>query len=336
MTAGWAGASSGTGLGHLYVGSYAPAGQGIQGFAIDAAGGLRPLALTPNAHSPSWLLADPATGRLIAAEEGGDHVAVYQQQADGGLLLRQRLPSGGRGPVHLSRGLGHLWVAHYGDARLTALPWGADARLGEARTWYGEAGGHAHMLAPSPDGRWLVASDLGLNRLLVWPAGDPPPGAAQVLQRSAGRGPRHFVFHPQRPDLLYLLQELSNSLLTVQLGDGGPEALAECSVLPVGHAGTSYASDLLLAPGGRHLYALNRLHNSIAVLDLADPRQPRLLDHHGTHGDYPRSACQVGSHLYVCNQRSDQLSHFDLSRPAQPRFSGLQVAVPSPAVACLL
>lgn len=329
-------AGAGRGLGALYVGSYAPAGQGIQGFAVDTAGGLRPLALTPNANSPSWLLADAAAGRLIAAEEGGDHIAVYQQQPDGGLQLRQRLPSGGRGPVHLSRGLGRLWVAHYGDARLAALPLHADGCLGEAQTWYGEPGAHAHMLAPSPDGRWLVASDLGLNRLLVWPAGDLPPAGGHRLQRGAGRGPRHFVFHPQRPELLYLLQELSNSLLTVQLGERGPEALAECAVLPTGYAGTSYASDLLLAPGGRQLYALNRLHNSIAVLDLADPRAPRLLDHHWTHGDYPRSACQVGPHLYVCNQRSDQLSHFDLSRPAQPRFTGLQVAVPSPAVACWL
>lgn len=328
-----AAAAAGSALSHLYVGSYAPAGQGIQGFALDArSGALRPLTLTPNANSPSWLLADK--GRLYAAEEGGDHIAVYQRAADGSLGLSQRLPSGGRGPVHLSLAQGRLWVAHYGDARLAALRLQADGSLAEAETWYGEAGGHAHMLQPSPDGRWLVASDLGLDRLLAWPATSWPPAAARVLRFHQRCGPRHFLFHPQRTELVYLLNELSNSLATVRLGERGPELLAECSVLPRSYAGTSYASDLLLAPGGRHLYALNRLHNSIAVLDLEQATQPRLLDHHWTHGDYPRSACRVGEHLYVCNQRSDQLSHFDLSRPERPRFSGLQIAVPSPAVAC--
>ena len=238
--------------------------------------------------------------------------------------------------MHLSLAAGRLWVAHYGDARLAALRLQADGSLAEAEAWYGEAGGHAHMLQPSPDGRWLLASDLGLDRLLAWPAASWPPAAARVLRFHQRSGPRHFVFHPQRPELVYLLNELSNTLATVRLGERGPELLAECSVLPAGYAGTSYASDLLLAPGGLHLYALNRLHNSIAVLDLEQAAQPRLLDHHWTHGDYPRSACRVGEHLYVCNQRSDQLSHFDVSRPARPRFSGLQIAVPSPAVACWL
>lgn len=87
---------------------------------MQAGGGLRPLALTPNANSPSWLLSDPSAGRLIAAEEGGDHIAVYQQTADGSLRLKQRLPSGRHRPVHLSMAQGRLWAAPYGDAHLAA------------------------------------------------------------------------------------------------------------------------------------------------------------------------------------------------------------------------
>lgn len=328
---------------HLYVGTYAPQGQGIYRYALDPASGeLRPVGVTSNAHSPSWLLADPATRRIYAAEEGGDHVGVYQQRPDGGLQLLQRLPSGGRGPVHLSLAQGRLWVAHYGDARLAALGVTEDGRLSEARSWPsaedGQGKGHAHMLQPSPDGRWLLASDLGLDRLQLWPlqGGAWPPAAPRSLQFRPRSGPRHFVFHPQQPDLVYVLQELSNRLSTLRLGEEGLELLDEVSVLPAGFGGSSYASDLLLAPGGGHLYALNRLHNSIAVLSLETPERPRLLDHHGTQGDYPRSACRVGRHLYVCNQRSGQLSHFELDDPARPRFSGQQIAVPSPAVACVL
>jgi 6-phosphogluconolactonase (cycloisomerase 2 family) len=344
----------------LHVGTYAPLGQGIYSFAIAADGALQPLGLTPNAGSPSWLLA--ADGRVYAAEEGANHVAVYAQNEAGALTLLQREPSGGRSPAQLSLSAGRVWVAHYADARFAALPLQADGRLGAAQSWPSCAGPdcrpgpqraakappgsqansgheapHAHMIQASPDGRWLLGTDLGRDRLLVWPLSTATPGVpAHELALSPGSGPRHFVFHPQDAGLVYVLQEESSTLTTVALGADGPRLVDEISVLPAGFAGTNYASDLLIAPGGQHLYALNRLHDSIAVLSLADARRPRLLDHHWVHGNYPRSACIVGRHLYVCNQRSDQLSHFDVSRPEAPRFAEKQTAVPSPAGACSL
>jgi 6-phosphogluconolactonase (cycloisomerase 2 family) len=328
----------------LHVGTYAPLGQGIYSFAIAADGGLKPLGLTPNANSPSWLTASGP--HVYAAEESGDHVAVYAQDAAGGLRLMQRQPSGGKGPVHLSLSAGRLWVAHYGDARFASLTLQSDGRLAPAESWPGCDGDcqpgrghdapHAHMIQASPDDRWLLGTDLGRDRLLVWPLGASTPGRARELALSPGSGPRHFVFHPRDAGLVYVLQEQSSTLSTVALTPDGPRLLDETSVLPAGFAGTSYASGLLVAPGGRHLYALNRLHDSLAVLSLQRPRRPRLLDHHWVHGSYPRSACSAGRHLYVCNQRSDQLSHFDLSRPERPRFSAKQTAVPGPAGACAL
>ena len=345
----------------LHVGTYAPLGQGLYSFAIAADGGLRPLGVTANANSPSWLTAHG--GRVYAAEEGGDHVAVYTQGPAGSLQLLQRQPSGGKGPVHCSVAAGRLWVAHYGNARFAALALQEDGRLGDAQSWPGCHGGdcapgpaqalkappgsqarsghdapHAHMLQASPDGRWLLGTDLGRDRLLAWPLTADTPGAAAPLELalSPGSGPRHFAFHTEDLRWVYVLQEESSTLSAVELTPAGPRLLDEISVLPGGFAGTNYASDLVVAPGGRHLYALNRLHDSLAVISLAQPRRPRLLDHHWVHGSYPRSACRAGRHMYVCNQRSDQLSHFDLGRPEQPRFTGRQTAVPSPAGACSL
>jgi len=344
----------------LHVGTYAPLGRGIYSFAIDADGSLKPLGVTANAGSPSWLASDGR--RIYAAEEAANHVAVYAQDEAGALTLLQRQPSGGTSPCHLSLSAGRLWVAHYGDARFAALPLGADGRLGAAESWpsctgpdcrpgpqraakappgsqanSGHEAPHAHMIQASPDGRWLLGTDLGRDRLLAWPlTATVPAGAARELALSPGSGPRHFAFHPADPRLLYVLQEESSTLSTVELSAEGPRLLDEISVLPAGFAGTNYASDLIVAPGGRHLYALNRLHDSIGVLSLAEPRQPRLLDHHWVHGSYPRSACIAGRTMYVCNQRSDQLSHFDLGRPEVPRFTGRQTGVPSPAGACSL
>ena len=345
----------------LHVGSYAPAGQGIYSFAFEPDGRLREIGLTQNPHSPSWLLADPATQRLYAAEEGGYAISVYRQDGQGRLTAEQRLASGGQGPVHLSLSAGRLWAAHYGDARFAGLPLQADGSLGSAVSWpscrgpdcrpgpeqaaraprgsragSGHDAAHAHMIQASPDGRWLLGTDLGRDRLLVWPLQVtlPPPPASE-LRLSPGSGPRHFVFHPSDASLVYVLQEESSTLSTVRLLPEGPQLLGEISVLPAGFAGTSYASDLVVAPGGSHLYALNRLYDSIAVLSIATPGQPRLVDHHWTHGSYPRNACVVGGALWISNQRSDHLSRFDLSRPDQPGYTGVQVPVPSPAGICV-
>jgi 6-phosphogluconolactonase (cycloisomerase 2 family) len=344
----------------LHVGTYAPLGLGLYSFAVAADGSLKPLGVTANAGSPSWLAAHE--GRLYAAEEGADHVAVYAQDAAGQLQLLQRQPSGGRSPAHLSVAAGRVWVAHYGDARFAALALQADGSLGAAETWpscsatdcrpgpqkaakappgsqanSGHDAPHAHMIQVSPDGRWLLGTDLGRDCLLAWPLpAGTPPGAAQELALSPGSGPRHFAFNPQDPRWVYVLQEESSTLSTVELTAAGPRLRDEIPVLPAGFVGSSYASGLIVAPGGRHLYALNRLHDSLAVITLARPASPRLLDHHWVHGSYPRSAGLAGPHLYVCNQRSDQLSHFHLGRPESPRFTGRQTAVPSPAGACAL
>ena len=72
----------------LHVGTYAPAGQGIHSFGIEADGRLRPLGVTPNPQSPSWLEAHG--GFVYAAEEGGDHIAVYAADDGGRLALVQR------------------------------------------------------------------------------------------------------------------------------------------------------------------------------------------------------------------------------------------------------
>jgi len=342
----------------LHIGTYAPLGQGLYSFAITADGGLSPIAVTANANSPSWVLANAQQRRVYAAEEGGDHLAIYAQANDGRLQLLQRQLSGGRSPVYLAQGDGRLWVAHYGDASFSALPVQPDGSLGTAQNWpgcsadcapgpqqalkappgsharSGHDAPHAHMIMPSPEGRWLLGTDLGRDRLLVWPLSPGIPKApARELALSPGCGPRHFVFVG---DLVYVLQEESSTLSTVELTADGPRLVDETAVLPAGFAGTSFASDLLVAPGGQYLYAFNRLHDSLAVIALADPRKPRLLDHHWVHGSYPRSACIAGSHLYVCNQRSDQLSHFDVGRPEAPKFTGRQTAVPSPAGACTL
>ncbi|MDI4634917.1 lactonase family protein [Pelomonas sp. V22] len=330
-----------------HLGCYAEAGHSLLSLVQEPqSGALRPVASSACAANASWLLVDPQARRLYAAhEEARGSISVHALDAQGLPRLLQQVGTGGAGPVHLCLDAARrrLWAAHYGDGTLGCLPLQADGGLDAAlparsvRALVSQpetAPSHPHMLQLSSDGRWLLASDLGLNRLLALPLDHQGP-AVQSLVLPAGSGPRHFV---QQGGLVYLLNEQRSTLawLSFDAASGAMQLRGETSSLSPGYAGRSYASDLRLSADGRHLYALNRLHDSIAIFELQADGTPRLLGHEWTRGSYPRSATfdPAGRFFYVCNQRSEQLTVFERQSDGGLRFTGLYLATPSPA--CLV
>lgn len=357
----------------VYVGSYGPKGRGIHRFALDpASGALQEQGLTPSSANPSWLALDAGGRRLYSANEGAGTVGAYTVAADGALEPLATAEAGGAGPVHLSLHPAgrHLFVANYGAGNAAVLPLDAEGRPGAplerqaappterplhgARVAAlappgsfaisGHEASHVHMAAPDLSGRFLVATDLGRDLLLVWPfdAATGRLGRPQTSAVSAGAGPRHFAFHPTRPELCYVLNEEASTLAWLRLDAREGRLLPlgeEISTLPAGFKGTSFASGLLIAPDGRRLYALNRLHDSIASfeLDAADGR-PRQRGIEWTRGSYPRSLGldPSGRWLIVCNERSDHLAVFRREADGALRFADQYAAVGSPAALAFL
>ena len=188
-----------------HLGCYAEAGQSLLCLIQDpATGALQPIASSACAANASWLLIDPMARRLYAAhEQARGSISVHALDGQGLPRLLQQVGSGGSGPVHLCLDAARrrLWVAHYGDGTLGCLPLQADGGLDAAlppRSARQLAGlpnakaSHAHMLQLSSDGRWLLATDLGLDRLLALPLDALGP-AVQSAALPAGSGPRHFV-----------------------------------------------------------------------------------------------------------------------------------------------
>ena len=351
-----------------HVGSADPDFAQLWRFRQDqASGALLAEAAVPALPRASALLADPARGLLYAAHElrlfGGraqGALAVYRSGPQGTLCVHQR-GSGAAGPVHLTLLDETLLLAHYEQAALsqwrldeTGLPTGPGAlwpsdpqgrwQPGPSRPLNAPPGSHAcsgheaahlHMVRPSPDGRHVLATDLGLDRLQVWRMEGPLRlRPLEGLALTPGSGPRHFLFAPGRADCVHVLCEESSTLATLHFDaeTGRLQLLDETSVLPAGFAGTSYASDLLLAPDGRHLYALNRLFDAVSLILLEASGLPRVLDHVWTRGSYPRSAAldPDGRFLYVCNERSDQLAVLRVEPGMGLGPTGLHVPVPRP------
>jgi len=255
----------------------------------------------------------------------------------------------------------HAFVAHYGSAEVTAMSLAVDGRVGEvlctrqaaetgaalgpARASQGPAGSyansghdapHAHMAQCDPSGRFVLVTDLGLDCIVAWRFDAASGGLSAPLrwQASPGAGPRHLVFHPKDAGHCYVLNEESSTLswLAFDAGTGALTTRSELSSLPSGYQGTSYASDLRISADGRHLYALNRLHDSIAIFTIDAGGAPRWRGEVWAQGSYPRS-CTIdpsGRWLHVCNQRSDQVTSFGIAADGNLQFSGQYVGVGNP------
>jgi 6-phosphogluconolactonase len=329
-----------------------------------------------NDSNPSWLALNPARTHLYVANETtafhgaktGSVSAYAIDPANGRLALINTVSSGGAGPAHLSvHPAGkHVFVANYAGGNVAVLPLMAGGRLGTASdvksgtgntgplhaasgpkgsfAISGHEGPHGHMIQSDPAGRYVLASDLGRDRIFVWKFDaqngrllehDPP-----FVALPTGDGPRHFAFHPSGR-WLYSLQEEA-STVAVYAYDAASGRLTEkqtLSSLPKGFAGTDFTSEIVVTADGKFVYAANRLHDSIARFSIDESGLLTLFGEEWTRGDYPRSFTidPSGRFLYSCNQRSDAIAVFRRDRQTgKLSFTGQYTPVGTPAILVFL
>jgi len=162
-----------------------------------------------------------------------------------------------------------------------------------------------------------------------------PVAGAPFAALPSGDGPRHFAFHPNGHWLYAIQEEASNVVLFQYDGETGSLAAQQTvSTLPSGFAGSSFASEILVSPDGRFLYAANRLHDTIAAFSIGANGHLSPVGETSTLGDYP-GQCRIdpsGRFLYACNRRSDSITCFRIQRETGVlSFTGNYTAVGSPA-----
>jgi 6-phosphogluconolactonase (cycloisomerase 2 family) len=151
----------------------------------------------------------------------------------------------------------------------------------------------------------------------------------------SGDGPRHFAFHPNGRWLYAIQEEASNVVFFRYDPDLGSLAAQQTlSTLPSGFAGSNFASEILVSPDGRFLYAANRLDDSIASFSIGADGKLKWIGETSTVGDYP-GQCRIdpsGNFMYSCNRRSDSITCFRIHRATGIlTFTGQYTAVGSPA-----
>ncbi len=280
----------------LYIGNgLSGAGNGIFTATWNAATGeIGPLTLAAEVASPTFLAQfrrpDGQTAVYAISEMSGAEARLSAFTAGTGtsaLKLLNQVDAGGDGPAHVSISPDGrtVLVSNYAGGSVSSflvLPGGSvSAAVSHFQyTGSGPSKGrqdapHAHSAITSPDGRFVLVNDLGLDRIVVYRLNsataeltpvDPPFWSARP-----GSGPRHLAWSPGG-HFVYCSNEL-DSTVEILAWNGNSATLRSAgfvSSLPAGFPPrTASLGEIVASADGRNVYAGNRVaDDTIAVFDV--------------------------------------------------------------------
>ncbi|MFA5561326.1 MAG: beta-propeller fold lactonase family protein [Eubacteriales bacterium] len=185
---------------------------------------------------------------------------------------------------------------------------------------------HTHCVGFSPDGAYVLATDLGTDTLYVLDREMHVKGSAKV---PAGYGIRHFVFSAGG-EYVYAVNELVPSVSVFRYEAGGLSHLLTETV-PCTHPRANGAA-IRRSEDGRYLYVSVREENALYVYRVRQAAL-QLLQKHPCGGDSPRDFHLSGRLLLCTNEKSDNITAFTL---ADGRITGTAQTLKAPAPLCVL
>lgn len=349
----------------MYVGTYTgPQSKGIYALRFDPASGKStPLGLMAETTNPSFLAIDPTHRYLYAVNEVPDYkgeksggVSAFAiDRKSGKLTFLNEVSSHGADPCHilLDKTGKYVLVANYTGGSVATFPVLPDGRLGEAsavvqHSGHGpnaerQEGPHAHEIQMTPDNRFAIAADLGLDELLVYrfdaAKGTLTPNDPPFAKVDPGAGPRHFLFH-RNGKLIFVLNEIGGSItgFSFDARKGALGKLRTVSSLSQDYKGKNDSAEIEGDASGKFLYATNRGPDDIAVFAIDSAKGTlQLVEHVPTKGKAPRHFAidPAGQYLFAENQESNNIVVFRID-PKTGRLTDTGQVLDAPSPVCIV
>jgi len=345
----------------VYVGTYSVRGsQGIYAYRWDAgSGSVTSLGLQAETTNASFLVLSPDCRFLYAVSETGEFgsrqsgslLAYSIDRRTGALTMLNEVASLGAGPcfVSLDKTGKFVLTANFHGGSVAVFRVQKDGSLGAASAIVPHHGSsihpdrqrapHPHAVNVSPDNRYVLAADLGLDRIFSYRfdscKGSLVPNHPPFTLIEPGSGPRHFEFHP-KGRFVYVVNEIKSTVMTFAYdkSSGGLHSLQTISTV-AGFRGQADAAELQLDPAGRFLYISNRGPDDIRTFSI-DASSGMLTAAGGgsSGGTGPRHFAidPGGRYLFAANEASDAVVIFSIdSNTGRLTASGRVLQVASPA-----
>ena len=353
----------------VYVGTYTnkTKSKGIYAYLFDpGVGKLSPLGVAAESEDPSFLAVHPSGKYLYAVNEidhfGGQKSGAVSSFAidskSGKLTLLNQVSTQGAGPCYISldKTGKFVLVANYDGGSIAVFPIREDGSLAPASAFVQHSGSsvekerqqgpHAHWIGTSPDNRFALAADLGLDEILVYrfnsAKGTLAPDTPPFAKLNPGAGPRHFAFHPNGK-FAYVLTEMGSSVAAFAYkasnGSLSPlQTVSTLSILRKDYSGPKEAAEIAVHPSGKFLYASNRAGIDTISAFSIDPVKGtlHLKDEYSTMGKTPRNFAidPTGKFLLAANQESNKIVIFRID-PTTGALSPTGEVTEAPAPVCI-
>ncbi|HXH98859.1 MAG TPA: lactonase family protein [Sphingobacteriaceae bacterium] len=261
---------------HMLIGTYTSPGksEGIYVYEFDTQTASIAYKNKTVISSPSYLAVTKDRKFVYAVSEASaSKINAFAYNSKNGVLtFLNSQPSGSSGPTYISVDANgkYVFAANYGGGSLTAFPVEKDGFLGsdiqdikhEGRSIV-KTKPHVHSAVLSPDNKYVIAADLGTDKLNIYsfnPKNRPlplKPAAQAFVTLEPGSGPRHSAFHPNKK-FIYAVTELSSTVNAFSYKDGHLAAIQTISMLPAGYTGKGDGADIHVSADGKFLYASTR------------------------------------------------------------------------------
>ena len=271
---------------YLIVGSYAtPQEEGIKVYAWNnEKGEATYVSGLAGISNPSYQVVTADGERIYSVGEDDGLTstahALSFDKANGKLTLMNTQLTQGGAPcyINITPDGKSVITANYMGANISLIPLDSSGRLSEnvktiVFTGEGEIKNrqdqpHLHCVEFTPDGKYLVANDLGTDKIHVFPLasdGQLDKEKAFDVALEAGSGPRHICFSKDGR-FAYLINEISGKV-TALAYDG--QGLTPIQTIESDTVNAQGSADIHLSPDGKFLYASNRLKaDGIAIFSV--------------------------------------------------------------------
>jgi 6-phosphogluconolactonase len=344
----------------VYVGAYTSQGsEGIYIYRFDTAtGALNLQNAVADVANPSFLAVDAKQRFLYAVQENNDYLGKNQGSVRAfkidpstcNLTPLNEQPSLGAHPCFaaVDPSGAFLALANYTGGNIALLPINGDGSLQPASDMVQHAGSganpqrqdgpHAHSVNFSPDGQFLLAADLGLDKIMIYNVdrenGKLIPNVPPFTATKPGAGPRHLTFDPTGARA-YVINELNSTITAFNYSaqNGALSQFQLVSTLPANYYGANTCADIHITPDGRFLYGSNRGHDSLAIFKV-DEITGRLTaaGHASSGGKTPRNFAidPTGHYLLAANQNTNNIVVFRINQEdgGLTQLHDVQVSMP--------
>ena len=305
--------------------------KGIYGYRFNAeTGELTQIGLAVEAENPTFLALGRREKFVYAVNEVRQGTVSSFSFDKRSMKMQEisKVSSNGGGPTHIA--VDHtgrcVFAANYGGGSVASFQVNGSGQLSEAVSFFQysadeekhERKPHAHRVTVSPDNRFLLVNDLGLDVIHVYRLDastakltphDPP-----LWRAKTGYGPRALQFHT-KGRVAYCVNELKPTVNVLEWdGERGVlTTLQDVSLVPEGYNGNAAPSDLAFDRKMSFAYVASRLDDFIATFAVS-PADGKLtmIGKTSCGGKRPRHLVvdPTDRWLLIANQDTDTIAVF--------------------------